>query len=63
EAYGAVGRTVETTADIGPGVEGAVAANGPALVHVRLDPEALSPSTTLTALRSAALETQGRGTT
>ena len=54
-AYGAFGARVERTADFAPAFEEAVASGGPALVHLILDPEAITPRTTLSALREAAL--------
>jgi acetolactate synthase-1/2/3 large subunit len=55
ESYGALGLRVETTADVAPALAAALAADRPALVHLRLDPEAISPTTTLSALRAASL--------
>jgi acetolactate synthase-1/2/3 large subunit len=58
KAYGAHGELVERTADFAPAFERARAAGRPALLELRIDPEAISPRTTLTALRQEAL---GRG--
>jgi hypothetical protein len=33
-----------------------MAAQGPALIELRIDPEAITPATTLSAIRKAALE-------
>jgi acetolactate synthase-1/2/3 large subunit len=55
-AYGAFGETVETTEAFAPAFARALAANTPALIELRLDPEAITPTTTLTALRDNALK-------
>jgi acetolactate synthase-1/2/3 large subunit len=54
-AYGGHGETVETTADFGPAFERAAASGKPALLHLKVDPEAITPTTTLTKLRENAL--------
>lgn len=51
-AYGAFGATVRTTADFAPALEQARASGGPALLHLFTDPDAITPSTTLAALRA-----------
>jgi acetolactate synthase-1/2/3 large subunit len=56
-AYGATGETVDSTAQFAPAFERALAANGPALLHLKLDPQALTLNATLDALRE-----QGRKT-
>ena len=53
-AFGGHGETVETTAEFAPAFERAVASGKPAILHVKVDPEAITPATTITALRSAA---------
>jgi len=55
-AYGATGETVETTEAFVPAFERAVAAKKPALIEIRLDPEALTPRASLTQIREAALK-------
>jgi len=50
-AYGAKGFTVERTQDFATAFEDASNAGGPALLHIKLDPEAITPATTLTKLR------------
>jgi acetolactate synthase-1/2/3 large subunit len=55
-AYGAIGETVETTAEFVPAFQRAVAAKKPALIEIRLDPEALTPRASLTQIREAALK-------
>jgi acetolactate synthase I/II/III large subunit len=56
EAYGALGLRVEKTADFGPVFEEALRAKRPTLIHIKVDPEAIAPGTTLTQLREAALK-------
>ncbi|MGE0623740.1 MAG: thiamine pyrophosphate-binding protein [Pseudomonadales bacterium] len=51
-AYGGYGATVETTEDFAPALEAALAADVPAIVHLKLDPEAITPNVTLTELSS-----------
>jgi acetolactate synthase-1/2/3 large subunit len=53
-AYGAAGETVERTADFAAAFERARKANGPALIELRVAPEALTPTATITGLRKAA---------
>ena len=55
-AYGAHGETVEADAEIAPALDRALAAEGPALVELRIDPEAITPTTTLSAIRESALK-------
>jgi acetolactate synthase-1/2/3 large subunit len=59
KAYGAFGALVENTRDFAPAFEQALAARIPAVLEVRLDPEAISTRTTLTAVRQAALHRSG----
>ena len=53
-AFGGHGETVGATAEFEPAFERAIASGLPALVHCRLDPEAITPATTLAQLRQAA---------
>ncbi|MBI2959701.1 MAG: thiamine pyrophosphate-binding protein [Betaproteobacteria bacterium] len=53
-AYGAHGETVEETAQFAPAFERSLAAGKPALVEVRIDPQAISTTTTLDAIRARA---------
>ena len=53
-SFGAVGEIVEETAQFGPAFERSVASGKPALIEVRIDPQAITPSTTLDAIRAAA---------
>ena len=54
EAFGAHGENVERTEDFPGAVERALASGLPAVVALRLDPEAITPRTTLSALRAGA---------
>jgi acetolactate synthase-1/2/3 large subunit len=55
-AYGAEGFTVSRDAEVVPALEAALAATGPALVHVRLATEAITPNATLSQIRERALK-------
>ncbi len=50
-AYGAHGETVTRTEEFAPAFERACAAGKPGLLHLRLDPQAITPNTSLGALR------------
>jgi acetolactate synthase-1/2/3 large subunit len=54
-AFGAHGELVERTADFPAAFERAVEAGVPALLHLRVDPEAITPRQTLAEIRQAAL--------
>jgi acetolactate synthase-1/2/3 large subunit len=54
EAHGAHGESVTRTEDFLPAVERALAAGRPALLALRVDPEAITPSATLNAIRAGA---------
>jgi acetolactate synthase-1/2/3 large subunit len=53
-AHGAFGEVVGRTADFADAFERALAAGGPALLELRVDPESISPRTTLSELRKGA---------
>jgi acetolactate synthase-1/2/3 large subunit len=53
-SFGAHGETVVRTADFEPAFQRALRAGGPAVIDLRIDPEAITPRTTLAAIRSAA---------
>jgi acetolactate synthase I/II/III large subunit len=57
-AFGAHGETVRETAEFPAAFARARAAGTPAVIELRLDPEAITSRTTLTALRDAALARQ-----
>jgi acetolactate synthase-1/2/3 large subunit len=54
-AFGGHGETVEETAGFLPAFERALASGQPSIVHVKIDKEAITPSTTLSGIRDAAL--------
>jgi acetolactate synthase-1/2/3 large subunit len=53
-AFGAHGEFVESTEQFGPALERAMKAGKPALIEVRIDPEAITPNATLQSIRNAA---------
>ena len=55
-AFGASGEVVVDTAEFAPAFARALTAGRPALIELRIDPEAISPNTTLQAIRDAALK-------
>jgi acetolactate synthase-1/2/3 large subunit len=57
-AYGAFGERVERTGEFAPAFARAQAAGGPAVLELRLDPEALTPRQSLSEIRAAALKTR-----
>ncbi len=56
-AYGAEGETVTRTAEFAPAFERALETKGPSLLDLRIDPEAITPTTTISKLREAAAKT------
>lgn len=52
-AYGGHGETVEETEEFAPAFERARAAGKPSIIHIKIDPEAISPTTTIAKLRGA----------
>jgi acetolactate synthase I/II/III large subunit len=54
EAYGALGERVEQTADFAAAFDRALAAGRPSLLHLVVDPEAITPWQTLSEIRAAA---------
>jgi len=57
-AFGAHGEVVETTEQFAPAFQRALEAGRPALIEVRVDPEAITPNATLNSIRKAAQATQ-----
>ena len=53
-SFGAVGEIVEETAQFAPAFERSVASGKPAVIEVRIDPQAITPNTTLDAIRARA---------
>lgn len=56
EACGGYGERVERTEDFAAAFERASASGRPALLHLVIDPEAITPTSTLSAMRAKALE-------
>lgn len=54
-AYGAHGETVSETGQFTAAFERALGAGRPSLIEIRLDPEAITPTTSLSAIREAAV--------
>ena len=52
-AFGGHGERVEKTEEFGPAFERAVASGLPAIIHCLIDPEAITPTTTISKLRAA----------
>ncbi len=57
-AYGAHGECVTRTEELAPALERSLASNKPAVVELQIDPEAITPRTTLTAIRAEAMKTK-----
>jgi acetolactate synthase-1/2/3 large subunit len=55
-AYGAAGETVTRTEDFAPAFERALETEGPTLLDLRIDPEAITPTTTISKIREAAVK-------
>ncbi|HEV3183904.1 MAG TPA: thiamine pyrophosphate-binding protein [Xanthobacteraceae bacterium] len=53
-AFGGFGATVDKTADFAAAFRAAQASGRPAIVHLKIDPEAITPTTTLTKIREQA---------
>ena len=56
KAFGGFGATVEKTADFAAAFKAAQQSGKPAIIHVKVDPEAITPTTTLGAIRKQALD-------
>ena len=57
-AFGGHGETVERTADFAPAYERAAASGKPALIELKIDPDAITPATTLSAIREKSLKSK-----
>lgn len=53
-AHGAFAATIERSEDFAPAFDAAMACGGPAMLHIKIDPEAITPRTTLAKIREAA---------
>jgi acetolactate synthase-1/2/3 large subunit len=58
-AFGGFGVTVEKTGDFATAFEAAQKSGKPAIVHVKVDPEAITPSTTISKIREKAIAERG----
>ena len=58
-AYGAHGESVTRTADFEAALERAIASGRPAVIELKIDPDAITPRTTLSAIRAEALKAKG----
>ena len=56
QAYGAFGTIIDRTADFPPALDAALASGRPALIELRIDPEAITPRETLSGIRNTALQ-------
>ena len=56
QAYGLHGEVVTKTAEFAPAFERALASGKPALLELRIDPEAITTRTSLTAVRENAIK-------
>ena len=54
-AFGGFGATVETTEDFAAAFAAARASGLPSIIHLKIDPDAITPGMTLTAIRAQAL--------
>jgi acetolactate synthase-1/2/3 large subunit len=52
---------VEDTAQFGPAFDRALAAKVPTVIEVRIDPQAITPNTTLDAIRAAGAKKSSGG--
>ena len=57
-AFGAHGETVERTEDFAAAYQRAAASGKPALIELRIDPDAITPATTLSAIREKAIKSK-----
>jgi acetolactate synthase I/II/III large subunit len=58
-AYGGFGATVDKTADFTGAFTAALESGKPAIIHLMVDPQAITPATTLEAIRKKAMSEQG----
>lgn len=54
-AYGAYSATVEADEDFAPALQTAMQYDGPSLLHIKISPEAITPTSTLSELRDTAM--------
>jgi acetolactate synthase-1/2/3 large subunit len=58
KAFGGYGERVERTEDFASALERAITSGKPAILHCILDPEAITPALSLSAIREKALESK-----
>jgi acetolactate synthase-1/2/3 large subunit len=58
-AFGGFGVTVERTEDFADAFQAAQRSGGPAIVHLKIDPEAITPAATLAQIRAQAMANAG----
>ena len=58
-AFGGYGAVVEKSADFPAAFAAARASGKPSIIHLRIDPEAITPATTLSAIREKSLTAGG----
>ena len=58
-AFGGHGAVVEKSADFPAAFAAACASGKPSIIHLRIDPEAITPATTLSAIREKSLTAGG----
>jgi acetolactate synthase-1/2/3 large subunit len=59
-AYGAHGECVTATAEFEPALERSLASGKPAVIEVRIDPDAITPRATLSGIRAEALKARAK---
>jgi acetolactate synthase-1/2/3 large subunit len=59
-AFGCVGEIVEETAQFAPALARAMASGKPAVIELRIDPQAITPNTTLDKIRASAQQARAR---
>ena len=62
-AFGGYGAVVEKTADFPAAFAQALATGKPSIIHLKIDPEAITPTTTLTGIREKAVAGAGKSGT
>jgi acetolactate synthase I/II/III large subunit len=59
QAFGGFGAAVRKTSDFAEAFKAASASGKPAIIHLKIDPEAITPATTLSSIRDKALAARG----
>jgi acetolactate synthase-1/2/3 large subunit len=58
-SFGGFGVLVEKTADFAAAYKAAVASGKPSIIHLKIDPEGISPAQTISAIREKSLSARG----